>query len=115
MPSASAVRSGPEWQSCYESLRRQVLEPESGVRGPQPEPSRIEREGVAAWLANAPERPVERVEAASPHTGHGAEAGPPRSELILALADLVLGDRQAQRRIAPPGRVAGAEGGNHDR
>jgi hypothetical protein len=96
MPSA-AVRSGPEWQNCYESLRRQALETGSGVRHTHAEVTFIERQGLAAWLAHTPDRPADGAEPASPQTAQLVEAGPPRGDLIQVLADLVLGDRQEKR------------------
>jgi hypothetical protein len=96
MPRA-AVRSGPEWQNCYESLRRQALETGSGVRHTHAEVTFIERQGLAAWLAHPPDRPADGAEPASPQTAPLVEAGPPRRDLIQVLADLVLGDRQEKR------------------
>jgi hypothetical protein len=96
MPSA-ALRSGPEWQSCYESLRRQALEPGSGVCRTHAEVTFIERQGLAAWLAHAPDRPADGAESARPQTVQLVAAEPPHGDLISVLADLVLGDRQEKR------------------
>ena len=96
MPSA-AVRSGPEWQSCYESLRRQVLETGSGVRRTHAEVTFIERQGLAAWLAHTLDCPADGAAPASPQTAQLVGAGPPHDDLIQVLADLVLGDRQEKR------------------
>jgi hypothetical protein len=87
-------RSESECLARYEILRRQVLE-----SGDDPHPNGlelafIERQGLAAWMAYGPDNlPPDAVSADLQMSGPG-EAGTPSHTLVLALADLVLGDRQ---------------------
>jgi hypothetical protein len=75
-------------------LRRQVLE-----SGDDPHPNGlelafIERQGLAAWMEYGPDNlPPDAVSANLQMPGPG-DAETPSHNLVLALADLVLGDRQ---------------------
>ncbi len=84
-----------ETQSRYEALRRQALEPLSPAGGQSLELGFIERQGLAAWLARGPEGLLDST--ASPNSPtHAPTEGAPRSDLVLVLTDLILGDRQEQ-------------------
>jgi len=87
-------RSGSECLARYEILRRQVLE-----SGDDPHPNGLElafiqRQGLAAWLEYAPDNlPPGPVSVDLQTPGQG-EAETPSRNLVLALTDLILGDRQ---------------------
>jgi len=78
----------------YELLRRQALEPGDSCAHNGLEVAFIERWGLAAWI----ERGLPfQVGSAAPTDGRTPELREAESaprDLILALADLVLGDRQ---------------------
>ena len=90
----ASPRSGSECLARYEILRRQVLE-----FGDDPHPNGlelafIERQGLAAWMEYGPDNlPPDAVSADLQMSGPG-EVKTPSHTLVLALADLVLGDRQ---------------------
>lgn len=76
----------------YEALRRQALEPRpADLPGHNRlELALIERQGLAAWAVHA-------SKSAAPTDLQALElreAAPPPQDLVLALVDLVLGDRQ---------------------
>ena len=91
VPSA-AVRSALETLNQYENLRHQALEPAQG------DPAAlqglgvafIDRQGLAAWV----EGPAENAIPADGWTPERREAVAAPPDLVLALVDLVLGDRK---------------------
>ena len=92
--STASHRSESECLALYEILRCQVLE--SGDSPPLNglELAFIERQGLAAWMAYGPDNlPPDAVSADLQMSGPG-EVETPSHTLVLALADLVLGDRQ---------------------
>jgi len=90
----TADRSASECLSQYEILRRQALEPGDDANPNGLELAFIERQGLAAWIDagwNSPSS-VNTLEGLQITTIHGPEKS--SVDLVLALADLVLGDRQ---------------------
>jgi hypothetical protein len=80
----------------YESLRRQVLEPEpretsnpSGL-----ERAFLERRGLVAWMEYTADYPPAGVVPIDEQTPKRRESEAPHSDLVLVLAGLVVGDRQ---------------------
>ena len=87
MSQPSAVRSVSECLEEYEILRRQALESADRFGPDGVELAFIERWGLAAWVKGGLPRRVSRVAPEDRQT-------PAPRDLILALAGLVLGDRQ---------------------
>jgi hypothetical protein len=91
-PSSPAVRSALETLNQYETLRHQALE---SAQGEPPALQRlgvafIERQGLAAWV----EGPAENAISVDGWTPEHREAVATPPDLVLALVDLVLGDRK---------------------
>jgi hypothetical protein len=78
----------------YESLRRQALEPGDSNEHNGLELAFIERWGLAAWIEGGLPFPVGSAKPTDGPTPALRETEPVPRDLVLALADLVLGDRQ---------------------
>ena len=91
-PPSTAVRSALDTLNQYENLRHQALELEQGdlstLQGLGV--AFIERQGLAAWVEGPTENAV-LVDGWTPEH-HEVVTAPP--DLVLALVDLVLGDRK---------------------
>ena len=90
----ASPRSGSECLARYEILRRQVLE-----FGDDPHPNGlelafIERQGLAAWMEYGPDSPPSNAVSDDLQMSGPGEVETSNHALVLALADLVLGDRQ---------------------
>ena len=92
VPTSAVVRSALDTLDQYENLRHQALELEQGdlstFQGLGV--AFIERQGLAAWVAGPSENAV-LVDGWTPEH-HEVVTAPP--DLVLALVDLVLGDRK---------------------
>lgn len=88
------VRSAAECRHQYETLRRQALE-SSGLSSRNGlERVFIERQGLTAWMERGPDSQAADAVSADTLAREPEPAMPLRRDLILALADLVVGDRQ---------------------
>ncbi len=92
--------SASERQLRYEALRRHALESQSAASGDGLEQGFIERQGLAAWLVRGPEGFTNAADTKDSPTDPLAEALPQR-ELILALTDLIVGDRWEHHHDQP--------------
>ena len=88
----------------YEILRQQVLGGSDlthcggGCNCCSQEVAWIEHQGMAAWIAHAQDCLAQGAVAVAPPSLAMKEGKPSENELVLVLADLVLGDRQEQDR-----------------
>lgn len=89
-PNSIAIRSMEECTLQYEILRRQVLEAGKISNDNALEITFIECRGLAAWMSYAPP-------GAASADLQTAESENPGSDLIVALADLVLGNRLEEK------------------
>jgi transposase len=100
VPAASRpaiVRSAAECRNQYETLRRQALE-SSGLSSRKGlELAFIERQGLTAWMERGPDSQAADAVSADTQAREPEQAVPLRRNLILALADLVVGDRQEEQ------------------
>jgi hypothetical protein len=91
------VRSAAECRNQYETLRRQALE-SSGLSSRNGlELAFIERQGLTAWMERGPDSQSADAVSADTQAREPEQAVPLRRNLILALADLVVGDRQEEQ------------------
>jgi len=91
-PSSAVVRSALDTLTQYESLRHQALESSQGapIAFQGLGVAFIERQGLAAWVAG----PAENLVPVDGWTPERPEAVTVPPDLVLALVDLVLGDRK---------------------
>ena len=91
------IRSAAECRNQYETLRCQALE-SSGLSSRKGlELAFIERQGLTAWMERGPDSQTADAVSADPQAREPEQAMPRRRDLILALADLVVGDRQEEQ------------------
>jgi hypothetical protein len=86
----AAIRSGAECTRQYEILRGLALEAGENSNGNALELAYLECRGLAAWMAYVPPGPAP---GAAPVGLQTADVESPGCDLILSLANLVLGDR----------------------
>lgn len=82
----------------YEILRQQVLAGSDLTTAVGQEVAWIEHQGMAAWVAHAQDCLAQGAVAVAPPSLAMKQDKPSENDLILVLADLVLGDRQEQHR-----------------
>lgn len=82
----------------YEILRQQVLAGSDLTDCCGQEVAWIEHQGMAAWMAHAQDCLAQGAVAVAPPSLALKQDKPSANDLVLVLADLVLGDRQEQDR-----------------
>jgi hypothetical protein len=87
-------QSESECLARYEILRRQVLKSGDDPHPISLELAFIQRQGLAAWVEYGPDCLPGGAVSVDLQTPEPGEAETPSHNLVLALADLVLGDRQ---------------------
>jgi hypothetical protein len=97
-PASPAVGApGPaEWLQRYESLRRQALTAGHQADTTNPDVAFIEQQGLAAWLSRAAAQTGSGPDgqAVAALRGQLPEITARRDDLVLVLAELVLGDHK---------------------
>ena len=86
-----------ECRHQYETLRRQALEPSGLSSRNGLELAFIERQGLTAWMERGLDSQAADAVSADPQAREPEQAMLLRRDLILALADLVVGDRQEEQ------------------
>lgn len=96
-PGSNHIQAVSEYGNRYERLRRQALESSGTPDRLGLELAFVERQGLAAWMEHGVDDPAVGADSADQQTCGSGETEPLQRDLIVILADLVLGNRQEEQ------------------